>query len=96
MIRTEAAPGAPAGPCVAVIFGAAGDLTKRKLIPALYNLATRRLLPESFAVVGVARRELTTESFVARLDRDIREFLKNELRSETWDWLKERMADIQG
>ena len=96
MIRTEAAAGDPAGPCVAVIFGAAGDLTKRKLIPALYNLATRRLLPENFAVVGVARHELTTESFVDRLDRDIREFLKNELRSETWDWLKERIRYVRG
>ncbi len=42
-------------PCVFVIFGASGDLTQRKLIPALYSLAYRRLLPEKFAVVGVAR-----------------------------------------
>ena len=42
-------------PCAVVIFGASGDLTKRKLIPALYALAYRKLLPEEFAIVGVAR-----------------------------------------
>ena len=43
-----------APPCVMVIFGAAGDLTKRKLIPALYNLKHSQLLSDSFAVIGVA------------------------------------------
>ena len=43
-------------PCVVVIFGASGDLTKRKLLPALYHLEQAGLLPENFAVVGVARR----------------------------------------
>ena len=49
-----------------VIFGAAGDLTRRKLVPALYNLAKDRLLPTGFAVVGVARRPLSTEPGVYR------------------------------
>ncbi|HRH00362.1 MAG TPA: hypothetical protein PLR99_29160, partial [Polyangiaceae bacterium] len=44
-------------PSVVVIFGASGDLTKRKLLPALYNLAVSRNLPSGFAVVGVARRD---------------------------------------
>ena len=44
-------------PCVMVIFGASGDLTKRKLFPALYSLAYRQLLPEKFGIVGVARTE---------------------------------------
>ena len=50
-------------PCILVIFGASGDLTKRKLFPALYSLAYRRLLPENFAIVGVcalARRQTTS------------------------------------
>ncbi len=51
-------------PCAMVIFGASGDLTQRKLFPALYSLAFRRLLPEQFGVVGVARTEDTTESWV--------------------------------
>src|SRR5579871_1836090 len=47
-------------PCVVVIFGASGDLTKRKLLPALYHLEQSGLLPKDFAVVGVARRPLET------------------------------------
>ena len=46
-------------PCIVVIFGASGDLTKRKLLPALYHLEQSHLLPENFAVVGVARRDLS-------------------------------------
>ena len=45
-------------PCIVVIFGASGDLTKRKLLPALYHLEQSGLLPQDFAVVGVARRPL--------------------------------------
>src|SRR5262245_16576312 len=52
-------PGRPADPCVMVIFGGAGDLTKRKLLPSLYNLASNGLLAAEFAVVGVARAPLT-------------------------------------
>ena len=54
----------PADPCRFVIFGAAGDLTKRLLVPALYNLAADHLLPERFAVVGVARADIHDESFL--------------------------------
>src|ERR1700709_1614413 len=46
-------------PCIVVIFGASGDLTKRKLLPALYHLDQSGLLPTDFAVVGVARRDLS-------------------------------------
>ena len=46
-------------PCVLVIFGATGDLTHRKLLPALYNLAIEQPLPPQFSVVGVARRPFT-------------------------------------
>ena len=46
-------------PCIVVIFGASGDLTKRKLLPALYHLEQSDLLPKDFAVVGVARRDLS-------------------------------------
>ena len=48
-------------PCAIVIFGASGDLTRRKIFPALYSLALRRLLPERFGIVGVARTEHTTK-----------------------------------
>ena len=54
---------ASAEPCVLVILGASGDLTKRLLLPAFYNLACDGLLPEQFAIVGLAMDEFTTESF---------------------------------
>src|SRR5689334_21753963 len=50
-------------PCTVVIFGASGDLTKRKLVPALYSLAAERLLPPSFAIVGYARKPVTDDAF---------------------------------
>ena len=51
-------PGAKAAPpCALVIFGAAGDMTKRLLLPALYNLRRSKLLPEDFAIIGVARTD---------------------------------------
>jgi glucose-6-phosphate 1-dehydrogenase len=52
-----------AGPCVLVLFGASGDLTKRKLVPALFNLAKAGLLPKNYAILGVAFDDLTTETF---------------------------------
>ena len=57
--------GTPAGPCVLVLFGAAGDLTKRKLAPSIFNLAKAKLLPKDFAILGVSvdiTGKLPTES----------------------------------
>ena len=56
--------------CTLVIFGASGDLTKRKLIPALWSMFQSRVLPEPFAVVGVARSEMTNEQFRTRMRED--------------------------
>src|SRR5579863_222274 len=55
--------GKAAGPCVFVLFGAAGDLTKRKLVPALFNLVRAKLLPDNFAVMGVSVDDLSVENF---------------------------------
>ena len=66
--------GRPGDPCVMVIFGASGDLTKRKLIPALYNLAKDKLLSKEFALVGFARNEMTSEQFRDEIGREIGEF----------------------
>ncbi len=60
--------------CAIVIFGASGDLTKRKLLPALYNLALSRVLPGNFAVVGVARRKKTDDEFRAEMRDGIAKF----------------------
>ncbi|WP_435009260.1 glucose-6-phosphate dehydrogenase [Tundrisphaera lichenicola] len=63
-----------AEPCLLVIFGASGDLTKRLLMPALFNLACDGLLPDRFAIVGIAMDEMTTEQFRGRMSEDIRKF----------------------
>src|SRR5439155_17520290 len=77
-------------PCALVIFGASGDLTKRKLFPALYSLALRRLLPEKFGIVGVARTEESDDQFREAMKAAVQEFGRDDFRDETWDWLAER------
>jgi glucose-6-phosphate 1-dehydrogenase len=74
-------------PCVLVIFGASGDLTQRKLMPALYSLAFRRLLPERFAIVGAARSEETDEDFRERMKEAVQRHARDEFRHEVWDEL---------
>jgi glucose-6-phosphate 1-dehydrogenase len=63
-----------AGPCAVVIFGASGDLTKRKLVPALYNLAQDRLLPAEFAIIGTARQAMSDDEFRAKMREAVAEY----------------------
>jgi glucose-6-phosphate 1-dehydrogenase len=79
-----------------VIFGAAGDLTKRKLVPALYNLKHHNLLSDNFAVIGVARAELNDEEFRRRLRDDINKFATDKVEPDTWKWLEERLYYLSG
>src|SRR5712692_9391890 len=72
-VKCDPTPPRPA-PCTLVLFGATGDLTRRKLIPALYSLACQNLLPERFAIVAFARRPKTDEEFREDLRYAIREF----------------------
>lgn len=65
----------PGDPCTIVIFGASGDLTKRKLLPALVNLKSYGLLPGEFAIIGVARRDLTTTQFRELVRREVSELV---------------------
>src|SRR2546423_8452806 len=81
-------------PCVLVIFGASGDLATKKLFPALYSLAFRRLLPEHFAVLGVARSEETDDEFRERMKEAVKEHARDPFREEIWDWLAEGMAYV--
>ncbi len=85
--------GKAAGPCVFVLFGAAGDLTKRKLVPALFNLVKTKLLPDNFVVVGVSVDDLTPEAF-----RDqVSEFLPNgEGDASAREWLLQRLLYQRG
>jgi glucose-6-phosphate 1-dehydrogenase len=88
--------GRPGDPCVMVIFGAAGDLTRRKLIPALYNLATEQLLSREFAVVGLARSQMTTEQFRDKVSQDIKQYATGPVDSDLWEWFVRRMHYIPG
>jgi len=67
----------PAPPCAVVIFGANGDLTKRKLMPALYRLAYERRLPTGFAVLGVSRTAMTDDGFREKMRGSVKEFLED-------------------
>ncbi len=78
-----------AEPCVMVIFGATGDLTKRKLFPALYNLAKDDFLPHKFAIIGVGRQEMTSEEYRKQMSENLREFVKEEDK-KLLDWFAER------
>jgi glucose-6-phosphate 1-dehydrogenase len=64
-------------PCTVVIFGASGDLTKRKLVPALTSLAVERLLPPAFAIVGFARKPMTNEAFRADMKENVNKFARH-------------------
>ena len=79
-----------------IIFGAAGDLTKRKLIPALYNLKAANLLSDNFAIIGVARAEMSDEEFRRRLRDDIKEFATDKVEQSVWDWLEEKLYYLSG
>jgi len=81
-------------PCVFVIFGASGDLTQRKLIPALYSLAYRQLLPEKFAVVGVARSEMSDDDFRQRMEAAVREHARDPFRDDLWQRLAQGMRYV--
>ncbi|MFZ0850535.1 MAG: glucose-6-phosphate dehydrogenase [Hyphomicrobiaceae bacterium] len=85
----------PARPCVLVIFGAAGDLTKRLLMPALYNLRRARLLPEAFAVIGIARANKDDDSFRREFTASLRQFTNGPIAADI-DWLAHRMSYLQG
>ena len=69
-----------------VIFGAAGDLTRRKLIPALYNLAKRELLSASLRSSESRAAAMTTEEFRKKVSEDIKQFARDERRPRFWDW----------
>src|ERR1700676_4416441 len=79
--------GRPADSCIMVIFGAAGDLTTRKLIPALYNLGKSAHLPKNFAIVGFAVDAMTDDQFREKVKKDIREFCPDPIDQELCEWL---------
>src|SRR5437870_1105506 len=88
---------AAADPCLLVIFGASGDLTRRLLMPALYNLLCDGLLPARFAVLGMAMDELTSDEFRERMTREIRSFsTRQDFDQAAWDNLRPRLHYLPG
>ena len=81
-------------PCVLVIFGASGDLTHKKLFPALYSLAFRRLLPDKFAVVGVARSDGDDGQFREDMKKAVQDHSRDEFRQDVWDALAAGMRYV--
>lgn len=86
----------PAGPCVLVIFGASGDLTKRLLMPAIYHLKRSGLLPDAFAIAGVARRDMTAVQFRDSLRKGFDELSGEKADQTDWEWLAQRMQYLSG
>src|SRR5438876_11542709 len=90
----QRAPARPGDPCIMVIFGAAGDLTRRKLLPALYNLAKAQLLSREFAIVGVDHNAMLTDDFPKKLSEDIRRHAGSEIDPDIWAWFTRRIYYI--
>jgi glucose-6-phosphate 1-dehydrogenase len=83
-----------AEPCALTIFGASGDLTQRKLIPALYALAFRGLLPSSFGIVGVARTPMADDEFREKMKQAVMEHGRDEFRDDVWEELAAGMRYV--
>jgi glucose-6-phosphate 1-dehydrogenase len=81
-------------PCALVIFGASGDLVKKKLMPAIYSLAYRQLLPEKFGIIGVARTEETDEGFRESMKEAVQKYGRDEYRDDIWQELADGMRYI--
>ncbi len=89
-------PARQTGPCTMVIFGATGDLTARKLFPALYNLAKSNMLSRDFAIVGVAHNDFNTEQFRQTMGEQLAKFATDKLDAGLRDWLVERLYYVGG
>ena len=91
-----AEPGRPAPACALVIFGGAGDLTRRLLMPSLYNLRQSGLLPEGFTVVGIDRSQGDDAGYRRDLGDAVRTLATGTIEAAHWDWLAERLHRLQG
>ena len=83
-------------PGVMVIFGASGDLTRRKLIPALYDLAAQRRLPMEFAVVGVSRTEMSHDDFREKLHDALEEHRSGQISEDVWESFSKSIFYLPG
>ena len=83
-------------PCVIVIFGATGDLTGRKLAPALYNLMVDDLLPEPCVIIGVGREQMTTATFADRMLRRVSEHSRRDIDPVHWERFAAKLDFVAG
>src|SRR2546427_2975155 len=87
---------APPPPQALVVFGASGDLTKRKILPALYNLCCEGLLPERVAIVGYARTTWSEEDFREHARDAIKQFSRTPVDDEKWKVFSELLHYVSG
>ncbi|MBP2437850.1 glucose-6-phosphate dehydrogenase [Microbacterium amylolyticum] len=85
-----------AGPSALVIFGVTGDLSRKKLMPAVYDLANRGLLPPGFALVGFARREWEDQDFAQVVHDAVKQYSRTEFSEETWQQLAQGIRFVNG
>ncbi len=85
-----------AGPCGLVLFGVTGDLARKKVMPAIYDLANRGFLPPGFSLVGFARRDWVDEDFAQIVHDAVREHSRTPFREETWKQLSEGIRFVTG
>jgi glucose-6-phosphate 1-dehydrogenase len=85
-----------AGPCGLVLFGVTGDLARKKVMPAIYDLANRGLLPPGFSLVGYARRDWADEDFAQIVHNAVKEHSRTEFREEVWRQLAEGFRFVPG
>src|ERR1700722_7236929 len=85
-----------AGPCVLVLFGVTGDLATKKLLPAIYDLANRGLLPPGFSLVGFARRDWEDEDFAKITHDAVKAHARTPFREEVWRQLSEGVRFVPG
>ncbi|MFF2623756.1 glucose-6-phosphate dehydrogenase [Oerskovia jenensis] len=85
-----------AGPCGLVIFGVTGDLARKKLMPAVYDLANRGLLPPGFALTGFARRDWEDQDFAQVVHDAVKQYARTPFREATWKQLAEGIRFVQG
>jgi len=85
-----------AGPCVLVMFGVTGDLARKKLMPAVYDLANRGLLPPGFSFVGFARRDWADEDFAQLTYQAVKEYARTPFRDAVWNQLSEGVRFVSG
>ncbi|GAB3250526.1 glucose-6-phosphate dehydrogenase [Arthrobacter pigmenti] len=85
-----------AGPSSLVLFGVTGDLARKKLMPAIYDLANRGLLPPSFALVGFARRNWSEEDFAAQVKEAVQQYARTPFSEDVWEQLAEGIRFVKG